>query len=117
MPTVFETTPAAPPAGWGDHSLNHNGGAGVVVDGVVASTDCLRYVQPTGDGAAGLIIIAYVAADFDASPRVLTEKGRTTTASDGRWTVPLRLAAGTYYVIAGDPGDHYRTQKNTVIIV
>jgi hypothetical protein len=101
--------------GSGDFPIDHSGGAGVFVDDVPATTDCMRFTQG-GVGVDNVEVIAYTQADYLAGLRgALERRGRTYTNAQGRWVSPLMLDAGeTYIVLANVRGYLAKTHKVVV---
>jgi hypothetical protein len=96
-----------------DAPLDHNGGVGVIVDGVLSTDpDQLRYITPKGFGVEFLQILAYVKSEYDAGLR--NPVGQAWTGADGRWLAPMHLLSGVYYLVADIVGDGYLSQVNTV---
>jgi hypothetical protein len=90
--------------GSGDFAVDHNGGAGVTVNGVAAATDCMRILDGA-NGVDNVEIAAFLAATYAAGSRGATNRAGTTyTGSDGRWEAPLMLDNGTYEVVFSKGG-------------
>jgi hypothetical protein len=102
--------------GSGANPIDHDGGAGVTIDGDASEPDCLQYVGTDGGGREGLFVSAYLASEWDAVPTVRSAKGTTRTGGDGRWIAPLMLDSGTYYLVADLQGDGYEAQLNVVVM-
>jgi hypothetical protein len=90
--------------GSGDTAIDHDGAAGVIVDGVAATTDCMRFLVGAS-GADDVEIVAFLKADYDAGLRATANRqGTTATGTDGRWVAPLMLDAGTYRILGNKDG-------------
>jgi hypothetical protein len=80
-------------AGTGDVTVNHNYGA----------TDAYRVLDHSSNPVDGAVVYAYDAATY-ATSTALTPDAQTFTGSDGRWTAPLHLDAGSYKLVFSKPG-------------
>jgi hypothetical protein len=79
--------------GTGDVTVNHNYGA----------TDAYRVLDHSSNPVDGAVVYAYDAATY-ATSTALTPDAQTFTGSDGRWTAPLHLDAGSYKLVFSKPG-------------
>lgn len=84
-------------AGSGDTSINHDGAAGVTVDGAASSADCMRVLDELGAPMDDAELTAYLKSDYDAGNKGPSfRQAFVRTGSDGRWVESMRLDAGTY---------------------
>jgi len=79
-------------AGTGPIAINHNTGG----------TDNLRYIDSAGNGIAAANVLIYLATDWPNNPGNI--QAASTTAADGRWTVPCMVTHGTYVAVFSKVG-------------
>lgn len=114
-PTQVTSLPGGVGTGTGDNPITQDGGPGVTVNGVAATTDCLRFTLPGGVGADNVEVVAYLKSDYDAGAAGPdNRKGATFTGTDGRWAEPLMLDSGTYTIVANKSG--YQAVAETVVV-
>lgn len=102
----------------GSTPVDHNGGPGVLIDGILSSPDCLRYIgHYQGEGVGGLNVFAYLRSEYDGNPPIRNAKGATRTGGDGRWVAPLFLIPGDYYIVADVDGDGYEAELTPITVI
>lgn len=92
------------------------GSGAVPVDHDYGGTDELAVQTPDGVGIAGVSVIVYYAADYDASRRsaaYVIATGKTTVG--GRWVAPILINPGDYVlVMEKSPGFRAQAKRLTV---
>lgn len=83
------------PSKW--ENSNAAGVGGIAVNQNTPTTNAMQVTTGGGIGIPGVIIRAYLAFDYTASPQVLTIRGQAITDVSGNWQSPMYLPAGSYY--------------------
>ena len=86
------------------------------VDHDYGGTDNYQYVTPGGQPIAGAEVRVYLKSDYDANRRSTSYiVARTTTRTDGRWTMALMLDPDNYVLLFNKPNAYGPNAVNLTV--